>query len=163
MADQDPLMSNPVVAAVLNADVPGVTMTRADFGRPEVKFLGQNQKQLLDFGVGLYRSKDDAISMFNPGVLKPGEVENLDKHGKLGDFFVPISQFLGAGPKPEGEVPAAGGPPPSQPLPRPTPSAAQRPMAEVNAKSYGVAQRQATKRPQPGSGSLLQTLEVQSR
>ncbi len=166
MADQDPLMSNPVVAAVLNADVPGVTASPEDFNRPEVKFLGANNKQLLDLGLGLYRSKDKSVSLFNPGILRANEVEKLDQHGKLRDFFVPASQFFGAASNPapaEGQPPAAGGLPSSQPLPRPTPSAAQRPIAEVNAKSYGVAQRQATKRPQPGSGSLLQTLEVQSR
>lgn len=146
-------MTVPLVAAVANADVPGVLLSEADLSRPELEPLAKNGRAIFEkTPVSIYSGKS-GVALFNPAVVTPEEVQKLDKAGKLDKILAPASKFLGGGAAEAGGepgLPALGGvaaPPMS--------SGAQTKIAGSRARATGQPNLPPTRQPVPGGGSLL--------
>lgn len=92
------LLSDPVVRAVLEQQIPGVYAT-SDDESPGVKKIAKNAQEATDeLGLLFYGSKDKKIKvLFNPVVVSADEVKAADEQGQLTQIFPEYNQLLGGG------------------------------------------------------------------
>lgn len=171
----DPVFQLPPIKATLEGDIAGFWTVPADVKRPEYQLALKNKQLLVNNGLVIYPMKNGGQAVFNPAVIGLHQVQALDKHGKLDNILKPLGALLASPSPTPASQPAAANPPPSGPAPIPqappvppptaktTPAAVSRPLAAADAKQYAAPTTRASKRPTPGAGSLLQTLQVQPK
>lgn len=119
LGDADPSYdpeTNPIVASIVSADVPGVTYTREDLKRPDLAKVAANARKLAkSLGLGIYQSPKTGVgALFNTQVFKLEEIRAADIAGKLQQLLPPVSKFPpagGAAPTAAPVAPQAGSPP----------------------------------------------------
>lgn len=156
------LSSVPALKAVAEADVPGFLASDEDLKRPELAPAVANYKSLAAAGLSLYRATSTpAIAVFNPEVFSAEEIQQYDAEGKLAQLLPPVSQLLEATPAAKGggdkagieSVPAVSPAPSAAPAP-----ASPTPIVKARANAAAMPNKQPTRRPMPGSGSINQGL-----
>jgi len=160
----DPL-SVPLLRQVAEADIAGFTAGPDDLQRPELAPARQNYKKLAEYGLSLYGTKDGRYAVFNSEALSPEEVQQYDAQGVLDKVLPPIDELpsdAGQPPMAVGRVesPAAQTPaqPAAAPQPAPVAPAPTGPIVRQRARAGALDTLSPTKRPNPGSGSVLQGL-----
>jgi hypothetical protein len=165
-------MKSPIVQAVFNASIPGVTFTDADLKNPQVAPLAANARNLVEAGLGVVGLKDGRKALFNPHVITPAEILKADKKGTLDKALIPFSKAGGAadssGPaapqadnaagsnsnQPPSTAGAGEGPGPSQMDPqlsgKTLPAGAQRRIASVRSDAAMKSSTPATAAPAAG-------------
>lgn len=124
LGDADPSYdpeTNPIVASIVSADVPGVTYTREDLKRPDLAKVAANARKLAkSLGLGIYQSPKTGVgALFNTQVFKLEEIRAADVAGKLQQLLPPVSKF-----------PPAGGAAPTAPVAAPAaPQASGAPLS----------------------------------
>ena len=168
----DPVFQLPPIKATLEGDIAGFWATPEDAKLPAYQLAVKNKQLLINNGLAIYPMKNGGQAVFNPNILGVAQVVALDKHGKLDNFLKPLGSLLGPASspvtptsQPAAATPTPVAPPtgPAQNPARPTPAAISRPLAAADAKEYAAPTTRAAKRPTPGAGSLLQTLQVQPK
>lgn len=152
------LSSVPVLQRIAEADEPGFLATDEDLKRPELAPAVANYKALAGAGLSLYRSQSGPIAVFNQDVFSGEEIQQFDARGILNQVLPPVSQLLDAVSKTQGDVKteaAAQPPPPSAPAKAP---ASPAPIVRARANATAMPNKQPTRRPNPGSGSVSQGL-----
>lgn len=148
-------MTNPVIAAVANSEVPGVMLSEADLNRPEMADIAKNGRAIFEkTPVSLYRGKSGVV-FFNPGVVKQEEVAKLDAAGQLSSVFVPLDEVLGKGSPEAPAAPAPGLPALGGVAAPPMSPGAQTKLAGTRARATAQPNLPPTRQPVPGGGSLL--------
>lgn len=170
----DPVFQLPPIKATLEGDIAGFWASQKDAELPEYQLAVKEKQKLVDNGIAIFPMKNGGQAVFNPNIISPAQVVALDKYGKLDNFLKPLSALLGPVKEAGAALPASAAPsspagtPPQAPVApanptRPTPAAVSRPLAAADAKEYAAPTTRAAKRPTPGAGSLLQTLQVQAK
>lgn len=141
----------PKFAAISGGESNGAWAPRASLTKlPELEPLRKNPRALVTkLGIGIHAAAGDKIVFFNPLVLKPEEVAQIDKSGAVERVFEPL---LGASAEPSAAptAPSAAAAP-STPVP---PASGEAVAARVTAaKPKQPAQAQV-----PGAGSILNGL-----
>lgn len=140
-----------VLSQIVEADLPGVTLSMADL-TPDSPVFGpfvQNPKSLLKAGVGVYANQQSGVAaVFNPQVISKEEVQAVDQAGKLPEMLPPIDQVLGG----SSTAPAAEAAPAAQ---TPQVAAPRARAAETEPIARQRAQQVKAKPAGPAGGSIL--------
>lgn len=142
----------PKFAAISGGESNGAWAPRASLTQlPELEPLRKNPRALVTkLGIGIHAATGDKIVFFNPLVLKPEEVAQIDKSGAVERVFEPLLGGAPAEPSPAPAAPSAAAAP-STPVP---PASGDAVAARVTAaKPKQPAQAQV-----PGGGSILNGL-----
>lgn len=148
--------SNPIVAKVLGADVPGVIVPESDFDDPLIAPLNANGRKLIEVGLAVIPVKG-GVALFNPAVVKLEEAQAYADSPKINQLFPVWREVLGqegAAPGPGGGAtasPAAGsmaGAPPQAP-------SAQKATAAARSRATAMPAMPNTRKAAPAAGSLL--------
>lgn len=138
-----------VLTQIVEADIPGVTLSKADL-TPESPVFGpfvQNPKSLLKAGVGVYANQQSGlVAVFNPQVISRDEVEKVDQVGKLPELLPPFSPTAEPTTQPAA-APSAG--------PAPQVAAPRARAAETEPIVRQRAQQVKAKPAGPAGGSIL--------
>lgn len=92
--DYDP-ESNPIIAAISSAEIPGVTYTREDLKRPDLAKIAANARKLAkSLGLNIYQNPKTGVgALFNPVAFRMEEIKAADVAGKLQQLLPPVSKF----------------------------------------------------------------------
>lgn len=148
--------SDPIVKAILGADVPGLLANAEEMKHPEVQTLVANPKALIDHGLALYGALDGSTALFNPKIIRQGEVRQADQQGVLAKMFPHVTEYLGGDKSiPAGAVPTDpnAGPPPVPP--GGAPAAAAPPADVTQPPAGGPAPPAGISAPPASSGSVV--------
>lgn len=149
----------PKFAAISGGESNGAWAPRASLTKlPELEPLRKNPRALVTkLGIGIHAATGDKIVFFNPAVLKPEEVAQIDKSGAIEQVFEPLLSGASAEPSPASAEPSPASA---------APSAAAAPSTPVPpASGDAVAARVVAAKPKqpaqaqvPGGGSILNGL-----
>lgn len=157
-APADPLASNPFIAPVLDAKIPGWVADKGDFAAlPDLKALVSGVPAILKLGLAGYGAKSGEQVLFNPRVLHPEEIKAADAAGKLRDLLPDVRTLAGGGNTPPA---AAAGSPGAAPVASPAPASPYVPptsKAIAGARANNIQQR-TPPGAVPGAGTFLSDL-----
>lgn len=162
---------HPLLDAMVSGQLPGLNVPKNFRPSPELNSITLPHIQAA--GLSAYRPHDPtlAMSVFNPKIVSPADVQAADKAGKLPTLFPSVAQFDGGASG--GADGASGGlsasaagavsssptssqQPSSVPvLPRPASAASQQPLATARAR---LMNQLPTDRAVPAGGQILNGL-----
>lgn len=157
--------ANPVVKLISSGEMSGIIGAPDQYkGQPELASLIANPKSMLTkTGLGFFGTKDGRFAIFNPTVIKPAEIKDLDAKGKLDVMLTPIDKLFGGpvgtgGGKPGGMYDSMlGGQPPGMTAPAPagpmSPPANPRTL-QTRMRANIAAGLPAPRTPSPTGGSI---------
>lgn len=165
-------MRVPAFSAVVAGQPAAVSASLAEMDKsPEAEVLRKHKDEMMQAGLGLYRSLSGDIGViFNNFYISPEELKAADKAGALQQVAPPLQQVnqsvaTSGDQHPvlthSGQVPASFATPP--PPVMPTSSAAPKPAAAAQAKlsnqrAKNVQVGSPTSGPRPGAGRILNSI-----
>lgn len=144
----------PALAETSAGNVAGYWAPRAALvGSPTLEPLRKNSRALVSkLGLSIFAGTGDKIVIYNPSVLKPDEVKQIDKHGALEQVFQPLPLDGGGAAEPA-PAPAAAQAAPA-PVAPPSPAAGASNARRITQTKPQEPAKMAI----PGGGSILNGL-----